>query len=200
MILASEAVYGSPLTLPGELVDVPELLPDAFLRKVNRAIDGFDVPPPHHVRPVSPVQLPSALLTAKYVVFREDAVISSLAPRYRGPYLVIDRQSKYFRLQIDSKQDVVSLDRMKPVFSDAPITPTLPPPRGRPRRSPVASSSDPPPSSSTKSHKKFRFKLVPQVLPPPVPARRNPYRSSRDRRICSAISPPFLLGGVLWRI
>ena len=185
MILASEAVYGSPLTLPGELVDVPELLPDAFIRKVNRAIDGFAVPPPHHVRPVSPVQLLSALLTAKYVFVREDAVTSSLAPRYRGPYLVIDRQSKYFRLHIGSKQDVVSLDRLKPVFSDAPVTPTLPP------SSPVASSPDPPPSSATKSHKKFRFKLVPQVLPPPVPARRNPYRSSRDRRICSAISISF---------
>ena len=145
MILASEAVYGSPLTLPGELVDVPELLPDAVIRKVNRAIDGFAVPPPHHVRPVSPVQLLSALLTAKYVFVREDAVISSLAPRYRGPYLVIDRQSKYFRLHIGSKQDVVSLDRLKPVFSDAPVTPTLPP------SSPVASSPDPPPRNHTRN-------------------------------------------------
>ena len=140
----SEAVKGSPLTLPGEHVDVPELLPDAFLRKVNRAIDGFAVPPPHHVCPVSPVQLLSALLKAKYVFVHEDAVISSLAPRYRGPYLVINRQSKYFHLQIGSKQDVVSIDHLKPVFSDAPVTPVIPPPRGRPRISPVASSSDPP--------------------------------------------------------
>ena len=125
-------------------MDVPELLPDAFLRKVNRAIDGFAVPAPHHVCPVSPVQLLSALLKAKYMFVREDAVISSLAPRYRGPYLVINRQSKYFHLQIGSKQDVVSIDHLKPVFSDAPVTPVIPPPRGRPRISPVASSSDPP--------------------------------------------------------
>ena len=52
-------------------MDVPELLPDAFLRKVNRAIDGFAVPPPHHVCPVSPVQLLSALLKAKYVFVHE---------------------------------------------------------------------------------------------------------------------------------
>ena len=92
----SEAVYGSPLTLPGELVDIPELLPDAFLRKVNRAIDGFAVSPPHHVCPVPSVQLPAALVSAKYVFVREDGVISSLATCYRGPYLVIDRQDKYF--------------------------------------------------------------------------------------------------------
>ena len=79
----SEAVYGSPLTLPGELVDIPELLPDTFLRKVNRAIDGFAVSLPHHVRPVPPVQLPAALVSAKYVFVREDAVISSLTPSNR---------------------------------------------------------------------------------------------------------------------
>ena len=196
----SEAVYGSPLTLPGELVDIPELLPDAFLRKVDRAIDGFAVPLPHHVRPVPLVQLPSALMSAKYVFVREDAVISSLAPCYRGPYLVIDWQGKYFRLQIGSKQDVVSVDRLKPVFSDAPVTPVLPPPRGRPRLTPAANPSDPPPSSATRSPKKVRFQIIPQVLPPPIPERRNPHRSSRDRRICSAISPPFLLGRLLWRL
>ena len=107
----SEAVYGSPLTLPGELVDVPELLPDAFLKKVNRSIDGFAVSPPHHVRLVPPVQLPAALVSAKYLFVCEDAVISSLAPHYYlGPYLVIDRQGKYFRLLVDSKQDVVSIE------------------------------------------------------------------------------------------
>ena len=63
----SEAVYGSPLTMPGELVDVPELPPESFLRKVERAIDGFAVPPPHHVHPVPPSQLPAALLKAKFM-------------------------------------------------------------------------------------------------------------------------------------
>ena len=121
----SKALYGSPLTLLGELVDVPELLPDAFLRKVDRAIDVF---------------------------VREDAVISSLAPCYQGPYLFIDRQSEYFRLQIYSKQDVVTIDCLKPVFSDTPVTPVLPPPQGRPRLSPVANSLDPPPSSAVLHH------------------------------------------------
>jgi len=79
------------------------------------------------------------------VFVREDAVIPTPAPRYLGPYLVLERWSKYFCLQIGSKQDVVSVDRLKPVFSDAPVTPALPPPRGRPSRRPVANSLDPPP-------------------------------------------------------
>ena len=187
----SEAVYGAPLTLPGELVDVPELLPDAFLRKVNRAVEGFAVPPPHHVRPVPPAQLPAALMSAKYVFVREDSVISTLAPRYRGPYLVIDRKDKYFRLQVGSKQDVVSVDCLKPVFSDSPVSTALPLPRGRPRLKPAPTPSNPsttPPLSTAKTSKRVRFLLNPQIVPSPIPLRRNPHRSARDRRICSAIS------------
>ena len=75
MILASQSC------LPGELLDVPELPPESFLRKVERAIDGFAVPPPHHVHTVPPSQLPAALLKAKFVFVREDAVIPTLAPR-----------------------------------------------------------------------------------------------------------------------
>ena len=41
---------------------------------------------------------------------------------------------------------------------------------------------------------------VPFQLSPSVPAHRNPCRAVQDRRICSAISPPLLLGGVLWQV
>ena len=160
----SEAVYGAPLTLPGELVDVPELLSDTFIRKVNRAVEGFAVPPPHHVRPVPPVQLPAALISAKYVFVCEDTAKSSLTPRYRGPYLVIDKRDKYFRLQMGSKQDVVSVDRLKPVFSDTPVTTALPPPRGRPRLNPAPAPSTTRPLSTAKPSKKVRFLLNPQVV------------------------------------
>ena len=70
----SEAVYGSALTLPGEMLDVPELTSDSFLRKVERAVDGFAVHPPHHVRPTSSSQLPAALRTTKFVFVRDDTV------------------------------------------------------------------------------------------------------------------------------
>ena len=143
--------------------------------------------PPHHVCPVPSVQLPAALVSAKYVFVREDGVISSLATCYWGPYLVIDRQDKYFWLQIGSKQDVVSVDGLKPVFSDAPVTPAIPPPWGRPRLNPAANSSVPPLPSTTILPKKVRFKLIPQVLLPSIPVRWNLYRSSRDRRIISAV-------------
>ena len=68
----------------------------------------------------------------KYVFVWEDASIPSLAPLYPGPYLVFEWRDKLFRLQIGPKTDVVSMDCLKPVFSDKPVLPVLPPARDRP--------------------------------------------------------------------
>ena len=68
------------------------------------------------------------------VFVREDTSVSPLAPLYHGPYL-------------GDRADVVSVDRLKPAFSDEPISSALPPVCGRPVLNPV---------------------LVPcQLLPPP---------------------------------
>ena len=81
---------------------------------------------------------------------------------------MIDRKDKYFRLQVGSKQDVVSVDRLKPVFSDSPVTTALPPPRGRPRLKLAPTPSTTPPLSAAKTSKRVRFLLNPQVVPQPI--------------------------------
>ena len=83
------------------------------------------------------------------VFVREDASIPFLAPLYRGVYLVLERKSKFFRLQIGSKSDVVSVDRLKPAFSDDPIQAASPPARGCPVSRPVPSKDNLPPSSTS---------------------------------------------------
>ena len=115
----SKAVYGSPLTLPGELVDVPEMPPATFMRKV-------------------------VLPFLHRIMFIQFLLLSSLQP-------------------------------FCSCYSD-PL---------------------PSPAKNSGRHKRVRFQVGSQVSPPPVPVRRNPYWSSTDRRICSAISPPLLLGGLM---
>ena len=188
----SEAVYGSPLSIPGEFLDAPELPSSQFLSKMEKVIAGFSVPPPHHVQHSPPVEVPEALKTAKFVFVREDASKSSLSPLYRGPYLVIERRSKFFRLQIGSKVDAVSVDRLKPVISDCPVVPAVPPPRGRP---PLRPSKHPPDLSSAVSSSTSRKKSVVFLTKPEFIPRRNPHRRARERSSCSALTPPFLLGG-----
>ena len=71
-----------------------------YLSKIKRAVAGLDFPPPHHVLQSPSRQLPAALLSANYVFVREDGSILSLEPLYQGPYLVLVRRDKFFRLKI----------------------------------------------------------------------------------------------------
>ena len=43
----SEAAFGSPLTVPGEFRRSLELPRTSFLRKIENAVTGFAIPPPH---------------------------------------------------------------------------------------------------------------------------------------------------------
>ena len=179
----SEAVYGSPLAIPGEFLEAPEIPSSQFISKVEKVIAGFSTPPPHHVQHSPPVEVPTALRTAKFVLVREDASKPSLSPLYRGPYLVIERRSKFFRLQIGAKIDSVSLDRLKPVFSDSPVIPAAPPARGRP---PLRQPKDPPDQSSAAKSSASKKKSVVFLTQPIIIPRRNPHRQVRKE----ALAPP----------
>ena len=63
----SKAVYGAPLTVPGEFLGSPELPLSSFLCKIKNAVARFGVSLPHHVCHSPPHQLPPALMLAKYV-------------------------------------------------------------------------------------------------------------------------------------
>ena len=125
----TEALNGSPLSLPGEFIKHSEFPLEVFLRKVERAVSGFSGSPCHHViSPPQPHPLPNALLTADLVFVRKDASKPPLAPLYRGPYKVLKHFEKFFVLQVGDKSDSVSVDRLKPVISLVPVTPALSPP------------------------------------------------------------------------
>ena len=111
------------------------------------AVAGFAVSPPHNVQDSPPLQLLPALLAAEFVFVCEDSSTPSLAPLYRGPYLILERKDKYFHLNLGSRTDVVSVDRLKPAFSEDPIQAALPPARGRPALRTALGAPDPPPSS-----------------------------------------------------
>ena len=71
------------------------------------------------------VPLLSALLKEKFVFVREDASVPPLSPLYPGPYKVLEQQTKFFRLQLGDRIDVVSVDRLKPAFSYEPFSPAV---------------------------------------------------------------------------
>ena len=63
--------------------------------------------------------VPADLQDAARVFARHNAVKKSLHPPYDGPYAVLRRSPKYFALDVQGKETVVSVDRLKAAhFSD----------------------------------------------------------------------------------
>ena len=53
---------------------------------------------------------PKDLHDCKYVFIRNDAVKNPLCPTNSGPFQVVERHPKYFKLTIKGKSDTVSID------------------------------------------------------------------------------------------
>ena len=164
----------------------------SWLHQVSPPLPLITSPPPHHVALADPKPLPNALIQADFVFVHEDASVSALSLLYRGPYKVLECQSKFFRLQVGEKVDVVSVDRLKPVISDSKVTTANPPSRGRPILHPQGPSSDTSTSAPPRVGRKVLFQAQPAVL-----VRRNPHRTARSysRNLASAVSLSSLVSG-----
>ena len=59
---------------------------------------------------------PLDLWTATCVLVRADKVQSSLVPKYTGPFRVPRSWKKCFSLQLENREDTVSVDRLRPFY------------------------------------------------------------------------------------
>ena len=64
---AAKALCGDPLCLNGEFLDSDELPPPAFQDRIQCALRGLVLPPPHHW-PTSTAVLPGTLASEDYVM------------------------------------------------------------------------------------------------------------------------------------
>ena len=62
-----------------------------------------------------------ALASASHIFIRRDSVKKSLQPPYDGPFRVISRTDKHFIVDINGRQDTVSIDRLKVAHVDYPL-------------------------------------------------------------------------------
>ena len=69
-----------------------------------------------------PSRVPDDLLTCTHVFVRVDSVKKPLQPPYTGPYRVIKKKDKYFILDINSKHETISVDRLKVAHTDSEST------------------------------------------------------------------------------
>lgn len=101
--------------------------------------------------------IPQPLQEVSHVFIRKDSVSPPLSPIYDGPYLILQRNPTFFTLQIGSRSDTVSIQRLKPAYI-LPTTPAAQPPRrGRPPTKPTLKNSPAKPTSN----KTVRFITTP---------------------------------------
>lgn len=115
----AELVYGTSLKLPGEfLAPTPTDFAAAEFAQDLKATMQKLCPAPtsnHDIRNRAFVAMD--LKKCKQVFVRHDAVQPPLRPPYDGPFQVLERTDKVYKLQIGNKPKFVSIDRLKPAYT-----------------------------------------------------------------------------------
>jgi hypothetical protein len=130
----AQEVFGTPLILPGQFLDSPEIPPKIFLEQFSKTLSAAEHTACRHNTAAArqpPPRLPDDLARAPMVFVRRDGHVTPLQPLYDGPYAVIRRSLHHFTLRIGDKVDKVSTLRLKPCMDPA-APPALPRVRGRP--------------------------------------------------------------------
>lgn len=120
-------VYGSTLRIPSDFfAPSSSKIEDAeFVRRLTEAMTAL-APVQRPVTATSRPFVHRDLATCTHVFIRNDTVRAPLTPPYDGPFPVLQRHDKYFKIQLPKRVTVVSLDRLKPAYicnEDASATP-----------------------------------------------------------------------------
>ncbi|KAL0870467.1 hypothetical protein ABMA27_005462 [Loxostege sticticalis] len=116
----AELVYGEPLRLPGQFLSPRDDSQTADVTQYATRLRAYMVkltprPTTWHTS-TSTFYIPRDLQTSSHVFIRQDRVRGPLEPPYAGPYKVVNRQPKYFTLDVNAKNVNVSIDRLKPAY------------------------------------------------------------------------------------
>lgn len=123
----AEMTFGTTLRLPGEFFTAPddnELPPASFLPHLRQVMT--DLRPSQTTWHRShKCHVPSELESANEVFIREDGIHKTLKRPYHGPYHVLEKGPKFFKVDFGHRTDYVSVDRLKPAFRQENILPGL---------------------------------------------------------------------------
>ena len=114
-------VYGTTLRLPGEFFysrkPPGDMGPINYITQLKEYMARLRTQPTRQQPPRCTQGLTELAATTHVFVCR-DAVKGPLQPPYDGPYKVLNRTDKYYTLQLPTRQEVISIDRLKPVYLD----------------------------------------------------------------------------------
>nr|VZI03512.1 unnamed protein product [Spirometra erinaceieuropaei] len=159
---AAELVFGTTLRLPGEMITPTsrgaDETPDNLMHRLRQFMRSLSPVPPR--TPMTESYVEKDLDKCTHVFVRCDRVRQPLESPYEGPFRVLARNTKTFRILRNDKEDVVSVDRVKAAVAEEPpdlsqgqtcadpLTP-VPPSSLSPTRSPCPLPCPSPPLPST---------------------------------------------------
>lgn len=114
----AEYIYGQTLRLPGDFYNVSDnwkVVDNVFLSQLRNNISKLK-PVPREIRDSRTLFVHSELGKCEYVFIRNDAVRRPLTAPYDGPYRVVKRKGKVFKIQLPNRMVNISIDRLKPAF------------------------------------------------------------------------------------
>lgn len=119
---SSELVYGATPRLPGEFFTPQDENVSSPSTYVNRLREFF-----RHIQPTSPRHSSHRKLfrsqdleSCTHVFVRSELIKKSLTPAYDGPFKILQRSMKTMTLDLNGRQQVVTVDRIKPAYTDTP--------------------------------------------------------------------------------
>ncbi|BHF75397.1 hypothetical protein SprV_0501849400 [Sparganum proliferum] len=176
---AAELVFGTTLRLPGEMITPTsrgaDETPDNLVHRLRQFMRSLSAVPPR--APMTESYVEKDLDNCTHVFVRCDRVRQPLESPYEGPFRVLARNAKTFRILRSDKEDVVSVDRVKAAVAEEPpdrsqgqtcadpLTP-VPPSSLSPTRSPCPLPCPSPPLPSTPPS---RILPLPPCPPPTTP-------------------------------
>lgn len=144
----AELVYGTNIRIPAEFLEpYKEFIPqNDFVLKLKNHFSELK-PETASRHNIEKTFISADLKSCKYVFMRTDALRKALQPPYTGPYLVINRNDKHFDVLINNKITKISIDRLKPCYSE----------NIEPDNVPISTSNEHSKNSITISHDNNKF-------------------------------------------
>jgi transposase InsO family protein len=133
-VSSAELVYGARLNIPGQFPVDQEVSGDKMAAYM-KDFPPLPLPTRKLTGPATASTVPDQLMTARYVYVRRGGQGTPLAPPYSGPYQVLRPGEKVFKIAVGDKEEIVTVDRLKPHTGDGPLQAAWPPRRGRPPKS-----------------------------------------------------------------
>lgn len=118
-ISAAEMVYGEPIRLPGDFFEPMRQVSSeniVFLQELRRKIANLAAIPKKETHQGKIFVHPD-LKNCTHVFVRVDRVTKPLTQPYTGPFKVISKTEKYYKIMQQDTEKIISIDRLKPAFA-----------------------------------------------------------------------------------